>query len=93
MMDSTTLWNEAVRLEVLERRALWTRVRRAQVMQDVRRIMREKKITHEALATRMNIHRVSVTQMLRGDQNISIEMLYRLADALEVPLTITFGDA
>jgi transcriptional regulator with XRE-family HTH domain len=70
---------------------LWSGVRRAHVMQQVRKLMREKGLRNIDLAERLGIAVPSVSRMLRGRQNIEIDTLYRLADALEVPLQITFG--
>lgn len=71
---------------------LWSGVRRAHVMQQVRRIMREKGLRNIDLAQRLGVAQPSVSRMLRGRQNIEIDTLYRLADALGVSLNITFSD-
>lgn len=84
--------NSDIATKVYETHLLWSGVRRAEVMQQVRRLMREKGLRNIDLAERLGIAVPSVSRMLRGRQNIEIDTLYRLADALEVPLQITFGD-
>lgn len=82
--------NEDIAKEVSDTQALWSGVRRAEVIQQVRRLIREKGLTHKDLAIRMGVHGGSVSRILRGRQNIEIDALYSLADALQVPLSITF---
>lgn len=83
--------NEEIATVVNDTQELWSGVRRAEVMQQVRRLMREKGISGADLAERMGIHQPSVSRILSGKHNLTIDTLYRFADALEVPLTITFG--
>lgn len=80
--------NEEIATTVTETRAEWSATRRAQVFQDVRRIMREKNIRSSDLAVRMGVSESSVSRMLRGNENPSLDKLYQIADALEVPLRI-----
>lgn len=83
--------NEIVASEVSERKALWAAVRRAEPIQQVRRLMREKKLLNKDLAERMGIAEAGVSRLLKGNQNIQIDTLYMLADALEETLSIDFG--
>jgi len=83
--------NEIVANEVSERNALWAPVRRAQPIQQVRKVMKKKNLLNKDLAERMNISEQSVSRLLRGNQNIQIDTLYLLADALEEPLEICIG--
>jgi transcriptional regulator with XRE-family HTH domain len=83
--------NNIVAEEVLERKALWSGVRRGEPIQQVRRLMREKQLLNKDLAARMGITEAGVSRLLRGNQNIQIDTLYMLSDALEVPLAIDFG--
>jgi transcriptional regulator with XRE-family HTH domain len=82
--------NEAIARAVDDIEALWSATRRAAVMQQIRRVMRVKGIKSVDLAERLRMHPQSVSRLLRGNQNVQINTLYRFADALEVPLTITF---
>jgi DNA-binding Xre family transcriptional regulator len=86
------LWNDAMGLQVIERYELWSGVRRAEVMQQVRKIMRDKGISNLDLAQRLKVSEPAMSRMLKGDQNVKLDTLYRIADALDEPLHITFGD-
>lgn len=84
--------NEIVAEEVSERKALWAAVRRAEPIQQVRRLMREKQLLSKDLAMRMGVTEAGISRLLKGNQNIQIDTLFMLADALESPLSIDFGD-
>jgi len=83
--------NEIVADEVSERKALWASVRRAEPIQQVRRLMREKKVLNKDMAERLGVTEAAISRLLKGNQNIQIDTLYMLADALEEPLNIHFG--
>lgn len=83
--------NEIVAEEVAERKALWAAVRRAEPIQQVRRLMRQKKLLNKDLAERLGVTEAAVSRLLKGNQNIQIDTLYMLSDALEEPLNIGFG--
>jgi transcriptional regulator with XRE-family HTH domain len=84
--------NEIVAAEVSERKALWAAVRRAEPIQQVRRLMRSKQILNKELAERLGVSEAAVSRLLRGNQNIQIDTLFMLADALEEPLSISIGN-
>lgn len=84
--------NDFIATQVIETQLLWSGVRRAEVMQQIRRIMREKKLTGKDMASRTGFHHGSISRMLTGSDNIPIDTLYKLADALQEPLIITFGN-
>lgn len=83
--------NKTIAEDVSERKALWSGVRRGEPIQQVRRLMRDKQLLNKDLAVRMGITEAGVSRLLRGNQNIQIDTLYMLSDALEVPLSIDFG--
>ncbi len=85
--------NEIVAQEVSERKALWASVRRAEPIQQIRRLMRQKELLNRDLAERLGVSEAAVSRLLKGGQNIQVDTLYMLADALEEPLNIQFGDA
>ncbi|KVE87769.1 hypothetical protein WI99_11605 [Burkholderia cepacia] len=60
-------------------------------MAQVRSLMREKGLLSADLAERAGVSKECVSRWLKGASNIQIDSLYRLADALEEPLTILFG--
>lgn len=84
--------NEIVAQEVTERKGLWSGVRRAEPIQQVRKLMREKNLLNRDMAVRLGISEAGISRMLNGNQNIQIDTLYMLADALETPLSIEFDD-
>ena len=84
--------NEIVANEVSERKALWAFVRRAEPIQQVRRLMRQKDVLNKDMAERLGVTEAAISRLLKGNQNIQIDTLYMLADALEEPLKIHLGD-
>lgn len=84
--------NEIVAKDVSERKALWAAVRRAEPIQQVRRLMRDKKLLHKDIAERLDVSEAAISRLLKGNQNIQIDTLFMLADALEEPLSICFGN-
>lgn len=84
--------NEIVAEEVSERKALWAPVRRAEPIQQVRRLMRQNELQNRDLAIRLGISEAGVSRLLNGCQNIQIDTLYSLADALDVSLSINFSN-
>lgn len=56
----------------------------------IRDIRVETKITQEELANRSGLHRTYITDVERGNRNISIESLEKIAAALHTPLSILF---
>jgi CheY-like chemotaxis protein len=48
-------------------------------------------ISQEELAGRAGLHRTYISDVERGARNVSLESIHRLADALEVPLSILFS--
>jgi len=84
--------NEAIAKEVLERKELWTPLRRAMPVQQIRRIMREKHILNKDLAERLGVTEASISRLLKGQQNLQLDTLYQLADALEEKLEIVLGN-
>jgi transcriptional regulator with XRE-family HTH domain len=64
------------------RRDFGSRVRRARVAAG---------LSQEALAARSGLHRTYVGSVERGERNVSLENIYRLADALGVDVRDLFG--
>lgn len=54
----------------------------------IKEVIKEQKTTIIELAEKMNISRVGLSQHING--NPSVEVLQRIADALEVPITELF---
>ncbi|WP_083411992.1 helix-turn-helix domain-containing protein [Janthinobacterium sp. 1_2014MBL_MicDiv] len=53
---------------------------------NLRRTRRLKEVTQEELALRADLSRTYVSEVERGARNISIDNMFRLAEALGVPL-------
>lgn len=58
----------------------------------VRQLRDEGSLSQEKLAELANIHRTYISSIERGQQNISLTILIRLADSLGVSLEILFAD-
>ena len=84
--------NSTIAKELAENAALWRAVRRSDPILQIRSKMREKGLKSSDLAQRIGVSEANISRWLRGDQNISIDNLYSLADAIEESLTIIFGD-
>src|SRR6185312_4589375 len=48
-------------------------------------------ISQEELAGRAGLHRTYISDVERGARNVSLESIFRLATALEVPLSVLFA--
>jgi len=58
----------------------------------VRQKREESSISQEKLAELAQIHRTYISTIERGQQNISLTILIRLADALSISLEELFSD-
>lgn len=60
--------------------------------QNLKKIRLEKKISQEELAFRSGLHRTYVSSVERGERNISIENIQKLANALDVSIKSLIPD-
>jgi transcriptional regulator with XRE-family HTH domain len=57
----------------------------------VRQMRLEKGFSQETFADRCGLHRTYIGAVERGERNISIENIQKIAKALEVPISSLFG--
>ena len=81
--------NDVIAHAVAERKALWTDVRRSDPILQIRKVMREKHILNKDLAQRLGVTEANVSRMLKGRQNLQLDTLYQVADALEEKLVVS----
>lgn len=55
-------------------------------------LMKAKNISNKALADKLKTSSAYITKVLRGDQNLSIESIYKIADALEADVHLKMVD-
>lgn len=68
-----------------------TDVVRRQFGAEVRRLRREKGVSQEAFAELCGLHRTYVGAVERGERNVSIDNITKIARALHVPIAQLFG--
>lgn len=69
---------------------------RACVGSNVGRLCREKGLSQSRLAAMIGVDRSHLNQLIVGKSNVSLDVLVKIADGLDVPLTDLFfglGDA
>ncbi len=67
--------------------------RRADIALRIRAAMIEKSLRNIDVAERLGVSEANVSRWLRGNQNIRIDTLYALADAIEAPLIVSLAAA
>lgn len=53
----------------------------------LRRIRTRKGISQEALADKAGLHRTYISSVERGERNVTITTIAKLAEALDIPMT------
>jgi transcriptional regulator with XRE-family HTH domain len=58
----------------------------------VRDLRKRAGLSQEALADKAQIHRTYIGGIERGERNVSLKNIYRIANALDVPVASLFTD-
>jgi transcriptional regulator with XRE-family HTH domain len=85
--------NAELKKKIATNLAIFQSVRRADLAMQIRTKMLEKGLRSVDLAERLGVSEANVSRWLRGNQNLGIDTMHLLADALEVPLKITFSES
>lgn len=80
--------NDELFEQIRSSRALLTAGRRADVAFMFRSLMVEHKIKNTDIAQRLGVSEANVSRWLRGDQNLSLDTLHALSDALAMNLAV-----
>jgi len=88
-----TAANFDIAKQIAENAVIFKGIRRSDVIFQIRQKMVEKSLKNSDLAERLGVSEANVSRWLRGDQNIKIDTLYLLADAIQQPLSINVGGA
>lgn len=84
--------NQSIRELIAAENSIYRCARRAHVAAIIRGKMLEKGLRNVDIAERIGTSEPNVSRWLRGTQNLSIDTLYLLADAIEERLSIIFGN-
>lgn len=84
--------NAAIAAKIAENSQVLGNLRRLDPAIQIRSLMRAKKLKNSDLAERVGVSEECISRWLKGRSNMQLDSLYKLADALEEPLTILFGD-
>ena len=53
----------------------------------LKRTRTRRKLTQEALAKRVGVHKITISRLERGDRQPSMDLLHRIAKVLKVKVT------
>lgn len=83
--------NATVHKKILANTPIFRAARRSDISTQIRSVMLEKGLKNVDLADRLGVSEANISRWLRGNQNLSLDTLYQLADAVEEPLRLTLG--
>ncbi len=78
--------------EIAEDAEVFSYARRAAPIFEVRRIMALKGLKNIDLAERLGVSEANISRWLRGDQNLKLDTLYSISDAVQERLDLCFGE-
>jgi transcriptional regulator with XRE-family HTH domain len=79
--------------EIAEDAEVFSFARRAAPIFEVRRIMALKGLKNIDLAERLGVSEANISRWLRGDQNLKLDTLYSISDAVQERLDLRFGES
>lgn len=80
--------NAVVAEEIAEKSFYLEGVRRGEVAAKLRHRMKEKGLLFKDVAERLGVSVANVSRSMSGSQNLTIDQLHRLADAIEMTLVL-----
>jgi transcriptional regulator with XRE-family HTH domain len=83
--------NRTVHQEIQANMPVFRAARRSDISMQIRSAMLVKGLKNVDIADRLGVSEANVSRWLRGNQNLSLDTLYQLADAVEEPLMLTLG--
>jgi transcriptional regulator with XRE-family HTH domain len=84
--------NAEIAKTIHEKQETFSALRRLDPVLQVRSVMRKKGLRNLDVAERLGVTEECVSRWLRGTANMQLDTLYKLADAIDVPLSIFFGE-
>lgn len=84
--------NKQIKARILESKPVFSALRRADVAHQFRSCMVEKKIKNMDVAERLGVSEANVSRWLNGTQNLSLDTMFSLADALEESLILRLAE-
>ena len=85
--------NREIKSSIEANKLTFSALRRADIAHQFRAYMVEKKIKNVDVAERLGVSEANVSRWLNGSQNLSLDTLYGIADALEESLILKLGDS
>lgn len=79
--------------QIAEDAEVFSYARRAAPILEIRRIMALKGLKNIDVAERLGVSEANVSRWLRGDQNLKLDTIHSLADAIEERLDLCFGES
>lgn len=83
--------NETIQKSIEKNKKVFTALRRSDIVLQFKQCMVSKGVRSIDLAERLGVSEPNVSRWLKGDQNLKLDTLYLIADALEERLTLSVG--
>jgi transcriptional regulator with XRE-family HTH domain len=84
--------NAEIAKTIEEAQSTFSALRRLDPVLQLRTVMRKKGLRNIDIAERLGVTEECVSRWLRGKANLQLDTLYKLADAVEEPLSIFVGE-